>query len=169
MNALLKYFVDLCLLRAAPQDLPVSQTLLNLTIVANLLTSLMLSLSMQMETAPTILQGALEIVLLLGLLWLVLNLTGRSERFVQSAAAAMGSSALLGIVALPVVSLAGSSEEGLALVAGLSMLGLVIWSILVLGHIMRHALEIRLGQGVMVALAYTFTSYSLMGLLFPAG
>jgi len=168
MNALLKYFVDLCLMRAAPQDLPASGTLLKVTIAANLLVSLLLSLSMQLETAPTLLQGALEIALLLALLWLVLNLTGHNERFIQAASAAMGSSALLGIAALPLVSLAGSSNEDLALLAGLSMLALVIWSIVVLGHILRHALDIRHSQGVLAALAYTFASYALMGLLFPA-
>jgi hypothetical protein len=167
MNALLKYFLDLCLLRAAPQDLPVSQTLLALTIAANLLTSLLLSLSMRLDTAPTLLQSALEILLLLGLLRLVLNLSGRGARFMQSASAAMGASALLAVVAVPVVSLAGSESGDLALLAGLSMLGLLIWNVLVLGHILRHALEIRLGQGVMGALAYTFATYALMGALFP--
>jgi hypothetical protein len=168
MNVLLKYFVDLCLLRTGPQDLPASPTLFRLAIAADVLISLLLSLSMRLETGPTILQGFVEIALLLALLWLVLNLTNNRARFLQSATAALGSSALLGVAALPVISLAGSSDEDLALLAGLSMLGLVIWSIVVLGHILRHALEIRQGQGVMLAVGYTFFSYALMGLLFPA-
>jgi len=168
MNPLLKIFVDLCLLRSAPQDLPASLWLLKLTVAANLLASLVLSLGMQLDFVLTLAQGALEIALLLGLIWLVLNLTSHLERFVQTATAAMGCSALLGLAAIPVVSLAGSDNEDLALLAGLSMLALLIWSIVVLGHVLRHALEIRHGQGVMLATAYTFGSYALLGLLFPA-
>lgn len=167
MNALLKYFMDLCLLRAAPQDLPASQTLLRLTVAANVLVSVVLTLSMRLDTAPTLLQSLLEILLLLGLLWLVLRLTDRSGRFLQCAAAAMGSSALLGVLALPVIPMATRGEGDTALLGGLLMLGLVIWSVLVLGHILRHALEVPLGRGVLLAMMYTFASYALMGVLFP--
>jgi hypothetical protein len=58
------------------------------------------------------------------------------------------------------------SEEQASGGAVLLFLALVVWSILVAGHILRHTFGLRLGQGVAIAVVYNFLAYSLLGSLF---
>ena len=50
---------------------------------------------------------------------------------------------------------------------GILLLVLVVWSIVVLGHILRHAFELTLAQGSVVALLYTVLSFQLIASVFP--
>lgn len=166
MLALLNYFVDLCLLRAKPQDLPESNVIFGLSLAANVLVGLML-VPEQFSGLRGLAQSLAEALLLLGVLRAALSVTGRGGRFLQSASAILGSSALLAVVTLPLLNWAGSSDTGVAEFAGLFLLGMIVWSLLVLGHILRHSFDLSLGRGVLFGVIYTFASYSIIVFLFP--
>lgn len=170
MNALLNYFVDLCLLRAAPQDLPDSTALLGLAFAANVLVGALLIVGARMGPVMSLLESVLEVGLMLLVLRIGLTLRGRQARFDQAATAVMGSSALIGLVALPLLNLGtgGSEGEGSALGAML-LLGLIVWSMVVLGHIIRHAFDLLLGQGIIIGVLYTLGAYMIIASLFPIG
>jgi hypothetical protein len=164
---LVQFFFELCLLRRAPQDLPASTALLGVTGLADLLMGTALATAVGLSLPLGLLQSLVDIAFMLALLYGALYLLDRLPRFQQSATALLGSGALLGFVASVPLGLLPSGEAGQD-PAGVALLFLVlvVWSILVTGHILRHTFELRLGQGVLIAVVYSFFAYSLLGGLF---
>ncbi|EGV51330.1 hypothetical protein [Candidatus Endoriftia persephone] len=164
MKSLLNYFVDLCLLRAAPQDLPVSSVLLALTALLNVLVGVLMIVDSSRQLGMAVLESLFEAGLMLLSLQLALRLTGLQPRFLQTASALMGSGLLMGLLALPLLSwnqASGGSEVGLLLLV------LVIWSMVVLGHIIRHAFNLSLNLGIAFGFIYTLSAWSITSTLFP--
>lgn len=167
MRSLIQFFFELCLLRRAPQDLPASDALLGVAFLANLLMGVMLAATVGIAPGLSLAESLVDAVCALALLYVALYLLDRLPRFQQSATALMGSGALLGFITAVVFGLLPPGEDGRA--SGSTVLlfaALVAWSILVTGHILRHTFELRLGQGVGIAVVYTFFIYSLLGGLF---
>jgi hypothetical protein len=166
--ALISFFLDICLLRRAPQDLPASATLFWLVLAADLLAGLLLGLIAGLGFGMGLLQGAIELGLLLGVLAAGLHLTGHPRRFIQSATALLGTSVILSFIATIPLSLApaGDQQSDLATLAAFGLLVLIAWSVVVNGHIIRHSFGIRLSQGVMIAIAFEVMTIWVMGDLF---
>lgn len=165
MLAILHFFLDLCLLRRAPQDLPAAPLLLTLAALAGMIGSLLLALSAGQRPLVGLLQGGMDIVLLLALLSAVLRMADKPARLLQTATALIGVDTLIGLIALLPLTLAmgaGDQSARLAL-AGLLFLALVVWGVVASAHILRHALEIPLIQGVFIALAYDVLSFLVIG------
>jgi hypothetical protein len=167
LQALISFFFQICLLRKAPQDLPASSALLGVTFLADLLTGAVLAASAGLSPGQGLVQGLLDVAFMLALLYGALRLLDRLPRFQQTATALLGSGALLGFMAVVPLSLLPRGGEGEPPGAAvLLFLGLIVWSILVTGHIVRHTFDLRLGQGVGIAVIYNFFAYSLVGGLF---
>jgi hypothetical protein len=167
LKVLINYFVDLCLLRAAPQELPASSAVFQLALVANVLVGLLLIAGARMGPLLSLMESLLEVGLMLAVLRAGLYWRRLLPRFQQTATAIMGSSALLGLVALPMLSLTNSGDGDAATFSGLLLVLLLLWSVVVLGHIVRHAFNLALGQGILVGVLYTLASYAVIGTLFP--
>ena len=168
MEALIRFFLELCLLRRVPQDLPASSTLLGLVLAINLVASLLVGLAADLSAPIALGQGLADALLTLGLLHLALRLTRHPARFVQLATALLGAGALLSLVAVaPLMLLSGAESRGETSLAGLPLLVLLFWSLLVTGHILRHGLDLRLGQGVLIAVAYNLPASTLINALIP--
>jgi hypothetical protein len=160
---LLQLFIDICLLRAKPQDLPVSSFLFGLTIVVALVTAIP-GLVLTMKSISTALAAAaMNTVLVLIFLRGGLYFMKMEPRFLQTATALFGSGAMLDLLAIPVyLMLVPEPGTNVAsLLGSLFFLLLLVWSLIVAGHILRHSLEIKLGGGVAIAVLY----YVLIGLL----
>lgn len=166
VSRLINYFVDLCLLRVAPQDLPASLALFGLTLFANVLMGILLMAGAQPNPLLALGQSLLEVLLLLLVLRVALSWRGYGARFIQTATAILGSGALMSLLALALLGL-GDGGGALAALGGLLLLLLVVWSAVVLGHILRHAFELPFGQAVIVAAVYTLVSYWVVATLFP--
>lgn len=169
MNALFTYFVNLCLLRATPQDLPSSSALFVVVLAVNALVDAALMATTELGPALGLAESLFELALMLGALRIFLWLYGHPNRFGQSATAAMGSSAVMSLLALPL--LAGGVASGSEADEGgiMLLLGLMVWSVVILGHILRHTFELTLGQGIAVAALYSFASYQVTTSLFSVG
>lgn len=166
MKALLTAMLELCLLRIGPQNLPGAPVLVLLSTGLNLLVGLLL-LGQLGETPVQALQECLfDLSLTFGVLLLALKARGLLDRFPQTASAIMLSNLLLNCLALP---LAGWSHQAGALEAGLLLRIVVVWNILVLGHILRHTFTLPLSQGVAASLLFTIFSWTLSYLMFPVG
>ncbi len=165
MKALINYFFDLCLLRVNPQDLPASQALLSITFICNVLVGLLLIGDVRPHPIAALFESFLGATLLLGTLWLMLSLRKMRGRFTQSATALMGSGLLLSLIALPLLVLADNSQNEPNL-AGVLLLLLVMWSLIVLGHIVRHTFTLPLSSAIGVSLLYTIFSYIVMANIF---
>lgn len=156
MGRLLNVFVDICLLRAGPQDLPGSVFLVLLTALLSLLTGTLVIVGTFGTLHAALTAQLLDILLLLGLLRLVLQFTGKSARFLQTAAALFGSGVLINLVTMPIQLLGsgGSSTSDSGGLSGLLYLFLILWALVIVAHIVRQALEVRMASGILISLAY---------------
>jgi len=162
---LLNFFIDLCMLRRAPQDLPASQSLFTLVLALNALAGFLLGVQTWAGPGVAIAATVVDIAVLLGLLRLALQVRGMVARFAQSATALLGAGTLFTLLAMPLQPLL-DTPDGMEIGAVLYLL-LLAWVQLVYGHVLRHALNISLVSGIGLSLLYTFTSAVVIELLFP--
>jgi hypothetical protein len=166
---LVYFFIDLCLLRRKPQDLPASPILFGLVLVVAALGGLLLSTTAGASLAAGFGQTLLDLLLMLGALHLALKVVNKRGRYLQTGTALVGADAVIGLVALLPVTLArptiGTEPGPDALIAGLMFLALVGWSVLVVGHILRHAFDLSLAQGVIIAIAFDVFSFVVISSL----
>ena len=97
-----------------------------------------------------------------------LQTRGYEMRFAQVLTALTGTGTLLGMLAILLLILqtsqASGSSGGLATFLWLVW---IVWNLLVLGHILRHALSTSMAMGLFVGLGYMVFSIYLIQLLFP--
>ena len=172
MGKLLNVFFDICLLRAGPQALPASPFLLSATALMGLLTGTVVIVDALGNVFTAFMAQLLDLLLLALLLLILLRLRGLESRFMQATTALFGCGALINLVTLPLQLL--SPEEGAGQQAGgpafLLYLALIIWALVVVGHILRHVLEIHLVRGILIALGYFFVVNLAVQILFlPEG
>ncbi len=168
MSRLITIWLDICLLRAGPQDLPSSRILLGLTVSCYLLVSLLLSVP-GYPAGTALLVAVLDLGLLAAFTAALLYFFGKWARLPQTLTALTGTGSLLGLLALPLVYLLlqGPEDNLLGGFAALFWLFLFGWSLLVVAHIMRHALSIPLPYAIGVSVLYTLVALQLMAALFP--
>lgn len=165
MQALIRFFFELCLLRRAPQDLPASTALLWTVLVAELAIGLVVGLAAGLSLGVSLVQDTLEAGLMLGALYAGLYFTRHLGRLVQAATALLGTSALISLAALVPLALnpTGSEETDAAALGAVLLLGLMGWSVVVAGHILRHTFGISLAQGAAIAVAFQILAIGLLG------
>jgi hypothetical protein len=169
MSRLILVWFDICLLRAGPQDLPASRELLGLSMASYMLASFLLSL----PGYPLVAAGQLALMdasLVVVFAATTLYLTGKMARLTQTLTALSGTGTLLGLIALPVIQLlaSGQQEAGQpSLLAGVLWLLLFGWNLLVVAHIMRHALSVNFPVATGIAILYTLVAMQIINALFP--
>lgn len=169
MKALLLAFFDICRLRRAPQDIPASPHLLALSVTAYaLLSCLLQGLSKPIDLAVS--SALLEIAVLMLFVQCLLLLKGRPARWMQTMTALAEAGIILGLIALPLSLFAGVGS-GAALIGynlGLTLLLMLVgWGVVVMAHILRHALETHPALAFMLALVYLFLLVYLTLTLLP--
>jgi hypothetical protein len=166
MSRLPVVWLQLCLLRVAPQDLPASRWLLGYSLGCYLLLSL-LATTQANGLVDGILIALLDALLLCGFVMMLLYVTGKPKRILQTLSALTGAGAVLGV---PALLLTLVSESGIAPdTESLSVLWLLLlcWNLLVTAHIIRHALSSSLAIGFGLALLYLLVSTQFMVTSFP--
>ena len=160
MNPLLKAFIDLCLFRSGPQDLPGLSWLRNASLLGYFIVGFGLSLSI--EELPSALKAvALDTLFLMLLAVVPLVLLKKSERINQTLSAIYGSGILFNLALAPfavMYVLAGNQADPL-LATVITMIGL--WNLAVLGNIIRYALNLPLIAGIAIAITYLAVSSQL--------
>lgn len=170
MNSLLNRFIQICLLKSGPQDLPTSPFLLALSILAYGLAGLLLSLN-QSDLKTAILMVLVDIILLGLLSYLLLTINTKTERYFQTLTALAGSSALLALTAWPLVlwqqqASNNSESSGMLLLVSLLLWGWFFWNLFVFSHIIRQAISTRMPVGVGLAVLYMYISFTISQVLF---
>lgn len=168
----LRIFVDIVLWRRGPQDLPTSALLLALTVAVYVAVSVVQLAMLGEDTATWIFFLLVDPLLLLGWVWLVLRIFGRTERFLQTATAVFGASAVLGlIVYLPMQFLLSVlGKDAASSMAQVFALLLVVAFALVAGRILKLATETGMVTGIAMALTYFLLVNYLVSLMGgPAG
>jgi len=165
VSPFLKTFLDIVLWWRGPQDLPSSPLLFWLTMAAYVAVSA-IQMALLEETGVTwLIFLVVDPLLLTGCIWLMLRLYSHPERFWQTAAAVLGTGALLGIALyLPLQLLLEVLGQGPQ--SGLSMffaLLLLATFALVTGRILKLGTDSSLLTGVAVSLTYFLLINLLLG------
>jgi hypothetical protein len=177
MLKLLQAFWIIATLRAGPQDLPVSGFLAVLAGALYALASLLVGM-VYLPPLAAVLSATLDLGLLSAAAVVALRLRGFPERVPQTLAGLLGSLALIGFLALPVVLWALTAQDmGQELgpggarppvAAALLLRAFVVWNLLVIGHVLRHALAIPFALGVLASLAYFLVYVQVDAALFAS-
>jgi hypothetical protein len=168
MNALLILIFNIMRLRAAPQDLPHSWFLMLLSVGAYLLMGLVISL-LDQGFGLALLSASIDTLLLIGLAYLALWIRNFQARAVQTITAFAATGTVFEIIGWPVVTYLQQTSADNPSSLSLVLLALIIWNITVIGHILRHAIEVPMWIGTGVALLYIYTSIRVMVALQIAG
>lgn len=170
MTAITTLFWYICTFRGGPESLPANNYLLTIVIVCNGILSFVVSLMLSTavvelqttqgvvaEDVPTsistlalITQVVVGQAGLAGLTWVVLALTGFSERLTQTLCALFGADLL--ITATAGMATATSFSISPNMVGPLLFLGSLIWTVAAFGHIFHRALNVAIGFGVAAAI-----------------
>lgn len=156
-------FVDICLFKRGPQDVPASWFLFGLVLIAYLIVGELL-LMVESDWLEAGMQALTEAGLLLIFCWVILYFTGKTPRFLQTTIALLGTDAIISTPgALLLQWWVAHPEMRLFQTA---LFALMLWHIAVLAHILRHALSRPLVYGAALALLYILVTYQLMSMIF---
>lgn len=170
MASVLQTLIHMLQLRAGPQDLPATDRMLLGSIAAVVVASLLAIRSLYpLELALA--RIGVDLLVQAGFVFAALQWTGHPARFRQTYAALCGTGALLVLLIWPLVDILGDRgpEATLSGIALMLLFGIYGWSVAVIGHILRHALELRMGVAVLLALGYFIGSAAIVETLVPTG
>lgn len=168
MNRLINLFVDICLLRAGPQDVPSSGFLFMLTAVLSVVTGTIASIKSFGGFVPALFAQVLDLFLLATFLYIGLSIMRLKARFHRAVTALLGTGVLINLLFMPIELMMGEdpSRSFMAELASILILFLIIWALVVMAHIMRHAFDIRFSGGMLIALVYfLIINWAVVGLL----
>ncbi len=168
LRAIAHPFIQICLLRRGPQDLPTSGILLAIALAAHMLMAVLFVAAYE-GAVKALLSGALDTALLAVLTGTLLYTQRQNARFVQTLTALAGTGAIITLVTLPISGWfldtgPESRQGGLAI---LLLLAVTAWSIAVVGHIWRHALSAPYFVGLVVAVVFLGISIYVLRTLVP--
>lgn len=153
-------WIEVCRLRRAPQDVAYSPALTRNMVLLTVLVDGAVACQVGHRAGLTLVLLSLGFLLLYP--WLLLSLVRHEARYPQALAALAGTGVLFGLLLMPVVLLwdaAGPLESGdtpnaLHLTANFLQLGLSAWRLLVVAHILRHAMGIRMFAASLLAIGW---------------
>ena len=165
MQALIKFFVELALLRRRPQDLPASPVLLLLFAVLNVVLGAANGAKLFGGFGNALGANLIDLLFSMLVLFALLQIRGHPRRWLQTTSAFLG----LGVLAGILMTLVQIPVEAVGTPGSVALLNLVliIWLHLALGGVLRHALEVPLALGVVIVLAYTVMSFTLIARIYP--
>ena len=152
MVAIVSLFWRICLFRCGPDVVPLNTTLTGIVILVNGLLNVGVLISMGEPDIDLVQAATIAIVSMAGtagLVWFVMLLMNRGQRFAQSITALFGTDVILTLLLALVIGVSSTIHESAALFA-LTLLRL--WSLAVYGFIFHRALEIHIGFGIAMAL-----------------
>ena len=186
MSELLTQIAQLLRLRGGPQHVPFSQNLL----IASIAAYAVLTVAYMQIVAPldaAIAQTAISVVVAALFVRLVLTLAQKRARSIQTLTAMFGVEAALTLGLVPLFAIAAPTLIEIAAnpalkpeqvaemmpptvaLALFAIFGLVIWSLVVSGHIFRHALETDSWVGLGLSITQWLTIQVFTSLLVTAG
>ncbi|MEW5756254.1 MAG: hypothetical protein AB1810_08105 [Pseudomonadota bacterium] len=155
MHALIKVFLEICWFRRGPQDIPTASVLRNLAVIVYTLTGTLVALGAQETPERAILGGLIDATLIILLTTALLWFLGKPERLTQTLTALTGCGTLLNLISYPMLLLFYAAGE--SPFVSLLLSAVAIWNIMVVAHILRHAIGQPLFVGMALAIVYVVT------------
>lgn len=163
---LVRPFIDLCLFKASPADVPVSSWLLRLTLIAYFAIDVAIGL-VDSSRLTSVVSALADTGVMIAFLWLLLYFRGKLNRYQQSLTALAGAGCCLGLIGIPVMLLLNqvAVEKQMTSYVILLVIGLMFWSLMVIAHIFRQSLDIKPGTAAGLTIAYTILSLIVVTLV----
>lgn len=167
--ALLKQYFNIAFLMGKPQDLPAGDTQLVTGVVLNFITYV-LALVAIYGTGSAVLHASVDIGFTGLFLYLALMFTSKLPRFQQAFGAMCGAGAVLNLSAILMLfpMMASDGEGAGSALSAFAYYLLLVWSLSLAAHVIRHTFGIRMVTSIGVALLYYLFISSLLVSLFPA-
>lgn len=149
-------FWQLCRFQKGPQDVPYSQALLVVLLLAEVSLGLATILFLGGDYFP---QQALGMIVAISawiaMVWGILNFKGLRPRFVQAVTACLGTDLLMSFIILPlqVFIVTQPSADGVGNLVRLAMLFFLIWDILIKARIYSVSMELGRLQGNLLSIS----------------
>jgi hypothetical protein len=156
------------LLKAGPQHLPYSVSLLaSLTLLYMLSGILVLAASMSFAQAVANLM--LDVVVLFAFSYFCLSLLQYKTRFVQTVAALTGIGTIYHLLAWPLFIQSNNmhAQQQDTTIIGWLMLLLISWQVLVFAHVFRHAMQMSMLRALVLSFGYLFLAIASAEMVFP--
>lgn len=168
MASVLQTYVNMLQLRAGPQDLPANDRVFLGSVIALVGVSLVVASSIYPIRLALVRIG-LDLLLQIVVVASLLQWAGHPRRFRQTFSALCGTGVLLVLLMWPLIDILQDRAPGDSLTgaATVGLFGLYGWSVAVIAHILRHALEIRMSQAVLLALGYFIGAIIVIETLAP--
>lgn len=163
MNELIMLFFRITVFKQGPQDVPASWVVVRLVFASYVLINFLTAM-LNGATAIALSQIAVELAMMASFTWPLLYFANKRARFPQTFTALLGTDAVINFVAIPAIATINSMPNELAY---LLMLAMMLWRWLIIGHILRLALDRSWFFGLGVALLYITVWLQLMAALFP--
>ena len=168
--SLIRLFFQLLFLRAGPEDMPAGQQPLLIAVGFYVVVGVLLDLAVAGDGGPGgdglsagLMLLAADALVLVGYSAGLAALRNHRARIPQMLTALFGATAMLGLVAWPLVAMQPTGAEAADIEAQLGfwsvmMIALFAWNLVVLGQIYRRTLDFGAGIGVLAALGYFILS-----------
>ncbi len=168
-SRLIALLFDLCLLKRGPQDLPHRPALALAILVAALVVE---AYTASILGSAALLPGSMlmSAAFALAATWGILRVRQMDARYWQTLLALVATGLMFSLLALPLMIALGPLDPDnlppLTPVIGWGIVLLAVWRLVVSGHIWRHALDVPLPIGVLVALGTFMAELVLQRALF---
>lgn len=171
MIAYAKVLLNIILRKLGPEDLPDSSFLLGFSLAVYLSLQVFLALIL---FGPSIILAktlALDIALLTFCLWALLRLTGFRTRFRQTLTALLGTSVVLSFISAPFSLWRQYSinAEADAALPSTIVFAILLWSLVIDGHILSRTLSKPFGVGLIASVVYFFLHAIVLSQLLRPG
>jgi hypothetical protein len=166
MAALLTQYFNIAFLMGKPQDLPAGNQQLTVALLLGFTSYVLASLT-HYSFGQSVGTAIIDLGLSALLIYTALVGTGRLERFNQSFGALCGAGAILNTAAIPIFLSRSNDPETISTLGGAADFFLLVWSLSVFAHVIRHTFEIRMLLSVVLAFCYFLLVISLLSTLWP--
>ncbi len=159
-------FIDLCLFRASPSDIPASQQLMKVTLVIYFILMVIVN-QLDVSWNTSLLISLADILVMIIFVRILLNFRNLKVRYVQVVTALAGSGCVMTIVAFPIMwwFYQTDPDQQATSIAMMMMIALLIWGLMVVAQIFRHALDVRSGTATIITIVYISISILVTGLV----
>lgn len=172
MRQIVTYFWQICLLKAGPQQLPRSATVLSFIFALYfLIAAVTVAITRPQQDLPGILGGALIGVLLEAfIVWCLLLYKQVTWRFIATMSALLGTNAIILVILMPMnmIMINIGQDTTIRFITELAALVCLGWWLAIAGWILHHAVNISILQGAALVFVVELLSIMATRSLFPA-
>jgi hypothetical protein len=158
---LIQRYIDLCLFKASPADMPSSAFFMRLTLCLYFVVGVLISL-IDMEWMNSVLTSVADTIFMIVAVALLVKVRGLEVRFQQTLTALAGAGIFIGLLSIPILIWFYQVPEPQQAehYSMIFLVAIMMWSLMVTSHIFRYALDVGIGMSMFITIFILFFLYS---------